>query len=277
MTTGYHLIDNPNPNAPERGDGRYWGWPTMSETPRAIVLHTTESLADIDGPDSGAENVARWFATNTTAASYHTLVDSDTTVRCLPAGLDGTTVHTAFHAYGQNSRTLGLSLAMRADSWSTVPQAWASKIINRAVNEAAAWCAQWGIPAVRITLAELDAGSKGILAHADTSPTDRSDPGAGFPWGMFLRLVAAQLDLGGATIDPSNPFGDDLNEEQHNWLREVHFWLAQGYVPGATVAAMRPDIDALAGKIDAIAGTTTDLTKVPTTALVAELGRRASA
>ena len=52
---------------------------------------------------------------------------------------------------------------------------------------------------------------------------------------------------------------------------------AQGYIPGATVAAMRPDIDALAGKIDAIAGTATDLSKVPTTALVAELGRRASA
>lgn len=215
--TGYYLLDNPNPNCPQRGDGQYWGYSSMNEQPRAIVLHTTESLADLDGPDSGAENVARWFTTTTVdrAASYHTLVDSDSTVRCLPAGLDGTTVHTAFHAYGYNSKTLGLSLAMRADSWPSVPQMWASKILNRAVNEAAAWCARWGIPAVRITRAELDAGSKGLLAHADTSPTDRSDPGAGFPWDLFIRLTAAQLDLGGATTDPPPTPEDDPTMPTH--------------------------------------------------------------
>jgi hypothetical protein len=214
MTTGYYLLDSPNPNAPERGDGRYWGYASMNEQPRAIVLHTTESLADLDGPDSGAENVARWFTTTTVdrAASYHTLVDSDSTVRCLPAGLDGSVAHTAFHAYGYNSKTLGLSMAMRADSWPTVPQMWASKTLNRAVNEAALWCARWGIPAARITLAELDAGSKGILAHADTSPTDRSDPGAGFPWDRFIALVGAQLELDGATEPPDT---EDITMPTH--------------------------------------------------------------
>ena len=26
MTTGYHLLDHRNPNAPDRGDGRSLGW-----------------------------------------------------------------------------------------------------------------------------------------------------------------------------------------------------------------------------------------------------------
>jgi hypothetical protein len=205
VTTGYYLLDNPNPNAPGRGDGQYWGYASMNSAPRCVVMHTAESVADVVGDDLGAENVARYFTTTTAdrAASYHTVVDSDSTVRCLPAGLDETTAHTAFHAYGVNSWCLGLSLAMRADSWPTVPQAWASKILNRAVNEAAAWCARWGIPAARITFTEAQAGGKGFMAHADTSPTDRSDPGAGFPWDLFLRLVAAQLDLGGSSVDPT--------------------------------------------------------------------------
>lgn len=234
MTTGYYLPDNPNPNAPQRGDGQYWGYSSMNADPRCIVVHTAESMADLIGDDLGAENVARWFTTNTVAASYHTLVDSDSTVRCLPAGLDGTVCHTAFHAYGVNSWTLGLSLAMRADSWPTLPQPWASKILNRAVNEAAAWCVRWGIPAARITFAEAQAGGKGFMAHADTSPEDRSDPGAGFPWDLFLRLVGAQLDLG-----TSNVGDDPLTDDDKKWISDQ-------------LAAQR---EWLQGQLNAISGT----------------------
>lgn len=89
-----------------------------------------------------------------------------------------------------------------------------------------------------------------------------------------IRLAVLGGDLNGVTTPPT-PEDDVLTPEQATQLREVHFWLGQGYVAGGTVAAMRPDIDALAGKIDAIAGTAVDLTKAPTAALVAELGRRA--
>lgn len=215
MSTGYWLLDRPNPAAPERGDGRYWGYSTMNYEPSVIVLHTTESLADLDGPDSGAENVATWFATNNVAASYHTLVDSDSTVRCLPAGLDGTVAHTAFHAAGVNSWTLGLSFAMNASAWPTVPNWWYSQALNRAVNEAAAWCARWNIPPVRTTLAAAQGGARGFLAHADVHPNDRSDPGAGFPWPTFLRLVGAQLELDGATVTPPTSGEEDDTMPTH--------------------------------------------------------------
>lgn len=194
--TDYYLLANPNPNAGDRGDGSYWGWPTMTATPTAIVVHTTESLADLDGPDSGAENVANWFATNNTPASYHTLVDSDSTVRCLPAGLDGTVAHTAFHSAGYNSRTLGVSFAMRADSWPIIPEPWATMILMRAADEVALWCARWGIPAVARTKTEVDNGATGVTGHGILDPGYRSDPGGAFPWPRFISMVQQRLTGG---------------------------------------------------------------------------------
>jgi hypothetical protein len=222
--TGYWLIDNPNPNAGPRGDGSYWGYATMLNEPRAVTIHTAENITDEIGDDLGAEAIARYFATSDRPASYHTVVDSDSTVPLLPAGLDGTVVHTAFHAVGANSWSLGASIAMRADSWPTVSSAWAARALNRLVNVVAAWCARWDIPPVRITMADAQAGARGILGHVDVDPGSRSDPGAAFPWERFLVLVKAQLELG-----PSNTGDDPLTDADKKWisdqLAEQRAWL----------------------------------------------------
>lgn len=194
MSTGYYLLDHPNPNAPAYDDGCYWGKPTIDEPPRVIVVHTTEGWADIIEPDMGAENVAQWFATNDVEASYHTLVDSDSTVRCLPAGLDGTTAHKAWHCYGYNWCSLGVSFATRAAQWPTLPADWIEAALDRAADEVAAWCRRWSIPAEQITKADVDAGRSGITSHGALNPGDRTDPGADFPWITFLAKVQARLD-----------------------------------------------------------------------------------
>lgn len=197
----YYLLSNPNPNAARFGG--FWGYPTMSQTPRVIVVHTTESLADLNGPDTGAENVANWFATNNVTASYHTLVDSDSTVRCLPAGLDGTVAHTAFHAAGCNSFSLGLSMAVQAHTWPELPAPWVAQVLDRAAAEAALWCARWDIPPVLITQDQADNGWKGILGHGMWDPGSRSDPGAHFDWSGFLARIRT------GRVNPPQPEGDD--------------------------------------------------------------------
>jgi len=198
--TGYYLLDTPNPACPDRGDGQYHGYMEMQAQPYLIAVHTTESFADELGDDMGAENVAAYFSRSTTAASYHTIVDSDSTVRCLPAGLDGTTVHTAFHCYGRNTGNLGVSFAMRAAEWETVSEAWKTAALTRAADEVALWCRRWDIPARLVDRDQADAGVSGITGHGILQPEDRTDPGAAtvfapslFPWDRFLAMVNERL------------------------------------------------------------------------------------
>ncbi len=209
--TGYYLLEHPNPNCIDRGDGQYHGYMQMQAQPALITVHTTESFADLIAPDTGAEAVANYFATTATPASYHTIVDSDSTVDCLPAGLDGTTPHTAFHCWNRNTGNLGISFAMRATEWQTVTEEWKTSALNRAADTVAAWCRRWDIPARKITLAEADAGMAGISGHGILQPEDRTDPGAAtvfapslFPWDRFLGMVNERLD-GGEDKDKDMP------------------------------------------------------------------------
>jgi hypothetical protein len=189
--SGYYLLDHPNPACPDRGDGRYWGYAEMAAPVSWVTVHTAESFADLIGVDMGAENVAAYFTRTDVdhAASYHTLCDSDSTVRCLPAGLDGTTVHTAFHCYQRNTGNLGVSAAIRAVEWTTVPPDWAAAVLDRLADETARWCVQHRIPMEIRTLADVNAGIKGITGHGIIQPVDRTDPGTSFPWQRFIDLV----------------------------------------------------------------------------------------
>jgi peptidoglycan recognition protein len=91
-----------------------------------------------------------------------------------------------------------------------------------------------------------------------------------------IRRAVLDGDLGPATTTPPTAEEDDMTPEQDTLLRQLHFWIGQGYVAGSTVTALRPDLNAISGKIDAL-GAVADLTGVPTSALCAELARRAGA
>jgi hypothetical protein len=227
--TGYYGLDHPNPNATAKGYPGFWGYASMNQTPRAVVTHTTESFADLDGPDTGAENVANWFQTNDVFALYHTLVDGDSTVRMVPAGLDSTTTCTAFHAAGYNSYTLGVSMALRADSWPSLPADYASRVLDRAAAEVALWCARWQIPLVIRAKADVDAGAPGITGHGILDPGSRSDPdGAAFPWDDYLARIKAASGGGGA-----QPPGHDDYEEEFEMVAcedvRGNFWVFDGW------------------------------------------------
>lgn len=255
MTTGYYALDHTNPNAIAKGyTWGFWGYPTMNQTPRAVVAHTTESLADQDGPDEGAENVANWFQTNDTFALYHTLVDADSTVRVVPAGLDGTTVHTAFHAAGFNSFTVGVSMALRADSWPKLRRDYRARVLQRYAAETALLCARWALPIVLRSKAEIDAGAKGITGHGILDPGYRSDPGAAFPWDEALALITTAMASapGAATFTPQrSEDGDDdmpklMKDKRGQWIEVSP--AAQGY--RNLTALNRPWDDLLAGLLD---------------------------
>lgn len=192
MSTGYYALDHPNPNAIARGYPGFWGYVTMNYRPQVIVVHTAENLTDLDGVDLGAESIANYFQTSDRPALYHVVTDRDSKIRIVPAGLDGTIVHTAFHAAGYNSWTVGVSMAMRSADWVSMGQDDREAYMRNAAQEVALLCVQHGIPIVKKSKAEIDAdneGSWGISGHGILDPGSRSDPGAAFDWDTFLRYV----------------------------------------------------------------------------------------
>ena len=202
MATGYYLLDNRNPYANQYGAKRRNG-ATVSGV---IDIHTTESVPDYVGEDTGAENVARWIATERRDyGSYHMLVDSDSRIPMAPWGYE------TWHDRLTNNHAIGISIATKAHLWPSKPADWRNRAIRNAAvaaAEAARYVkAETGIdvPARWLTQAEAHARVPGFVRHGTSDPTRRSDP-----WPVdapeaetFLAYYAAALV--GSTIGTSAP------------------------------------------------------------------------
>lgn len=160
-----------------------------------VVVHTAESAPDTAGPDTGAENVARFIAGRSDYGSYHDLCDSDSIVQLVPydaeAYGDGT---------GSNPHAYHVSAATQAHRWPTLSQAWREGTV-RNMAAAAANYARWlraehgiEIPARRITRAQSEARVPGFLSHGERDPGRRTDPGQDFPWSLFLTTYADLME-----------------------------------------------------------------------------------
>jgi hypothetical protein len=171
-----------------------------------IVVHTAENTPDRLGLDEGAEAVARFIARRSDPGSYHDLVDSDSIINLVPYSMQ------AYHdGTGSNPHSYGVSAATTAASWPSAPDDWrVDTVRNMAV--AAARYARWvkgahgvDVPPRRVTKAESDRRVPGFIAHGTRDPGRRSDPGAAFPWELFLRLYRQEL-IGA----PSSPRWDAI-------------------------------------------------------------------
>ncbi|MFI8237611.1 N-acetylmuramoyl-L-alanine amidase [Streptomyces sp. NPDC085866] len=167
-----------------------WYGPGRSTPIRVIVIHDMEAP---EGPLT-AENIAHWFATmpDTNKASAHVCVDNDSAVRCVADG------DRAWHAPGCNGDGLGLEIAGYArQSRAEWLDQYSKGALEQAAKVTADWCRKHNIPAVKLTVAELVAGKRGIVGHRDVSAayrqTNHTDPGPEFPWDYFLGRVNAIL------------------------------------------------------------------------------------
>lgn len=175
------LIDNP-PKV------RQFRRPRRAKPSGVIVVHTAESILDMIGVDSGAEDVARFVANRSDFGSYHTLADSDSTVPLVPfdaeAYGDGT---------GSNPHAIHISFACKAAGWAGMTAERRAAMIHHgalAAAEAATWLHKnhgVTVPAMRISRADSERRLPGFISHAERDPARRSDPGAEFPWDDFFR------------------------------------------------------------------------------------------
>lgn len=189
MATGFYLLDHPN-NVQQYGNPRRGG-----ETPSGvIVIHTAESVADLVGEDYSAESVARYCTTRDTYGAYHRLVDSDTTIRMVPFGYE------TWHCTKTNPHSIGISMAVQAGKWKTYPADFVTRVLRNAARATAeairALDEHWNVttPVRHITGSQAIAQVPGLVAHGETDPTRRTDPGADFDWPRFMAMVREELD-----------------------------------------------------------------------------------
>ncbi len=235
-----YLYDHQNPNAPVRSNGkRFWGYPTRQKVVRLIAAHTTESLFDLIGEDTGAEGVARFQATTSRPSSYHRIVDRDSEIEMLPNGA------TAFGVVDYNAQTLHIAFAMRAADWADPAKAKAAEpSLHRAARIVADWCREYSIPARLISKAEADAGALGITAHGRLDPDRRSDPGTLFPWTRFLGLIHDYLDEDDMGITPDE-LRKIVREEARVAVQEHMDYMIANQIPvkGEALQAVQAHLD----------------------------------
>ena len=178
-----YLIDNP----PRRSQFSDRGV-TISGV---IVVHTAENAPDTIGPDGAAEAVARFIRDRTTPGSYHWLADSDSLIELVPMSKaaygDGT---------GSNSHAVHISAATQAHRWASMSREWKTGTVRnmaKAAHEASNMLERVHgvrIPARRVTREQSDRRVEGFISHGERDPGRRSDPGADFPWSMFLDFYS---------------------------------------------------------------------------------------
>lgn len=206
-----YLLDNPNPNGS-------WFYPIRNECKHGrglhlIVVHTAENLPDWDGSDEGAEKVARYAATTSRKVSWHSTVDSDSTIRMLPDS------YTAWHASSYNRCSLGIEIATQAAKWTGSPEAWRYAILRNAAKVVGEWCRAHGIQPIRIPKSVADAGGRGIIAHGDLDPTRRTDPGAAFPWNWFIDEVKKHTQAGVEKTPIVGPISATIGQAVGYWQK----------------------------------------------------------
>lgn len=171
MATGYALLDRPQRvrqyNRTRRGGTRPSG---------VIDVHTFESFPDWVGHDTGVENAIEYLFTRTDYGSYHSGVDSDSTIRLLPWQME------AFHDRFTNPHSVGVSIATQAHKWGQAPRAWRERAVTRAAREAARIADEMhtelgiDVPARWLTQAQAHGRMPGFVRHGTSDPGRRSDP-----------------------------------------------------------------------------------------------------
>lgn len=177
----YYLVDNENPNAKIRDNGKKGQYyPTRSKKIQGIVVHTAEG-------GKKAINIAKYLSTTDRTASAHVVIDDKEIVDLVPDDF------TAFHCRGSNSKSLGLEMAYFAHKWGED-----AEFEEACIALSASWCAEkaklYDIPMKRVTLEEWEAGEKGFISHAECDPTRRTDPGPNFDWDKFFAYMRGSVD-----------------------------------------------------------------------------------
>lgn len=155
---------------------------------KRVVIHCTVSPTE----QGGARNIARYFRSPGAAGSAHYVVDPGEVVQ---SAWDSVI---CWHA-PPNPNTLGVELC---DPMKGKDSRWGDgdhrRMLAHAARLVAQLCLAYDVPIKRRGRVALRLGRRGITGHVDVAKafgqSTHWDPGPGFPWRRFMRLVRAAAD-----------------------------------------------------------------------------------
>jgi N-acetyl-anhydromuramyl-L-alanine amidase AmpD len=160
--------------------------------PNLIVIHTMETPEN----EGRAAQVANWFAGATAPeSSAHYMVDDK---QVLQSVKDEDTAW-AVGDFPLNQASLSIEHAgtasQTAAQWA---DAYSKAELELSASLAAELAHKWGIPAVKLTPADILAGKHGFCGHADITAAKKvagghTDPGVNFPWDLYLSAVKEKM------------------------------------------------------------------------------------
>ncbi len=205
---------------------------------RLIVLHTMET----DEHSSIAENIGGgWFLNPAATASAHYNVDNDSIVQGVPEK------DMAWTAPGTNHDGIQIEQAGRAaQSTAQWNDPYSSTMLDKTARLVADICQRNNIPPVKLTDAQLAAGAKGIIDHAQASRvyqlSDHWDVGPNFPWDTFMGKVRAYYQGSAPAATPTiTPTTDWFDMATKADLEQVLFHSARDEWGGRSLTQMLQD------------------------------------
>lgn len=169
--------------------------------PTRVVIHCTAGPGQTCA--KGAQGTAKYFQDPKAGGSAHYITDLDETIQCAYDDV------ICWHA-PPNPHSLGIEMecSLAGDGKGHWGQTDHITMMHRTAKLVAQKCLQYGIPIVKLSVADLQAGKHGVCGHADVSKafhqSTHTDPGSYFPWDQFMVWVKEEAALiAGVTAPPT--------------------------------------------------------------------------
>ena len=151
---------------------------------RVVVIHDAEFSEIL----FGAKGVAKYFQHPDKESSAHICVDNQEVIQCVKDS------YVAWAAPGANHDGIQVELVgyqkQTREDWL---DNYSLGVLALGADAVAQYCLKYGLPAVWLSDAELEAGKAGIVSHSQVSrvykKSDHNDPGPNFPTKLFEAMV----------------------------------------------------------------------------------------